>query len=277
MKITIIGCGYVGGAIARLWERSGHGVTVTTTTPEKVPELERLAQVAVLTGDNFEALREVVEDRDVVLLCVAPSKRIPGIYRATYLDTAKTLVKALKNSSVQQLIYTGSYSVLGDKDGEWTDEETPLTPANESGEILQETEQVLLSAQNGAVRVCILRLGGIYGPGREVVNIFRPLAGTNRPGNGEDYTNWVHLDDIVQAIEFVRQKQLRGIYNLVKDVPLQSRELLERLSEIYGLAPVTWDESASSVRPYNARLSNQKIKAAGFNFKHSETLPKATG
>lgn len=272
MKMTIIGCGYVGRAIAHRWHQAGHEVTATTTSPEKVPELEQVAQIAVLTGDDLEAIRKVIAERDVVLLSVAPSQRLPGIYRKTYLDTAKTLVKALKNSSVQQLIYTGSYSVLGDKGGEWTDEETPPAPVTESGKILYETEQVLLSAQSEAVRVCILRLGGIYGPGRSVVNIFRPLAGTTRPGDGEDYSNWVHQGDIVRGIEFARQKQLQGIYNLVNDVPIKSRELLHRLHEIYGLAPVTWDPSISSSRSYNARLSNQKIKSAGFEFTHPETL-----
>lgn len=271
MKITIIGCGYVGKAIAQRWHQAGYEVTATTTTPEKVSNLEQVAQVAVLTGDDEAALQRAIDGRDVVLLSVAPSQRLPGIYRKTYLDTAKTLVKAMKNAS-QQLIYTGSYSVLGDKNGEWTDEETTPTPSTESGEILYKTEQVLLSAQSEAVRVCILRLGGIYGPERSVVNIFRPLAGTTRPGDGEDYSNWVHLDDIVEGIEFARQHQLQGIYNLVNDVPLKSRELLHRLHKIYGLAPVTWDSSASSPRPYNARLSNQKIRLEGFEFIHPETL-----
>ncbi len=276
MKIAIIGCGYVGTVIARFWSQSGHLVTATTTTPEKISELEQVAKsVVVIKGDDLDALQDVVKEQDVVLLSVSirAANRSVSAYRETYLETAKNLVAALKQaSSVKQLIYTGSYAVLGDKNGEWTDENSPVAPANENGKIMYEVEQVLLAAQSETLGVCILRLAGIYGPGRELIKIFGRWAGTTRPGNGEDYTNWIHLDDIVGALEFVRLKQLQGIYNLTNDMPLQRREFFERLFQLHGLSKISWDGLASSVRPYNARLSNQKIKAAGFQLIHPETL-----
>ena len=122
------------------------------------------------------------------------------------------------------------------------------------------------------VKICILRLGGIYGSGRELVKIFSRYAGTTRPGNGEDITNWIHLDDIVAAIEFVRSHQLAGIYNLVDDARLCSRELLARLFEKHNLPQVSWDASISGIRPYNARVSNQKIKDAGYQLIHPEMI-----
>ena len=276
MKIAIIGCGYVGTVIARFWSQSGHLVTATTTTPEKISELEQVAKsVVVIKGDDLDALQDVVKEQDVVLLSVSirAANRSVSAYRETYLETAKNLVAALKQApSVKQLIYTGSYAVLGDKNGEWADEESPVAPANENGRIMYEVEQVLLAAQSETLGVCILRLAGIYGPGRELIKIFGRWAGTTRPGNGEDYTNWIHLDDIVGALEFVRLKQLQGIYNLTNDMPLQRREFFERLFQLHGLSKISWDGSALSVRPYNARLSNQKIKAAGFQLIHPETL-----
>ena len=276
MKIAIIGCGYVGTVIARFWSQSGHLVTATTTTPEKISELEQVAKsVVVIKGDDLDALQDVVKEQDVVLLSVSirAANRSVSAYRETYLETAKNLVAALKQApSVKQLIYTGSYAVLGDKNGEWTDENSPVAPANENGKIMYEVEQVLLAAQSETLGVCILRLAGIYGPGRELIKIFGRWAGTTRPGNGEDYTNWIHLDDIVGALEFVRLKQLQGIYHLTNDMPLQRREFFERLFQLHGLSKISWDGLASSVRPYNARLSNQKIKAAGFQLIHPETL-----
>ncbi len=58
----------------------------------------------------------------------------------------------------------------------------------------------------------------------------------------------------------------------VNDMPLTRRELLSRLCECHGLAPVSWDPSAPQIRPYNARVSNQKLKAAGYQFIHPETV-----
>jgi nucleoside-diphosphate-sugar epimerase len=173
---------------------------------------------------------------------------------------------------VRQLIYTGSYAVYGDRKAAWVDEESAIAPANQNGQILAQTEQVLLSAASDDLKVCILRLGGIYGPGRELVKIFGRVAGTTRPGDGSDATNWIHLDDIVAAIEFARSKRLQGIYNLVDDAHLTSFELIDQVCEKHGLPKVIWDSSAASVRPYNARVSNQKIKNAGYQLIHPQMM-----
>ncbi|MFE1747562.1 SDR family oxidoreductase [Coleofasciculus sp. H7-2] len=273
MNVAIIGCGYVGKAVAQYWRQElGFTVAATTTSPERISELEAVAQrVVVVKGDDFASLQSVLENQDTVLLSIGAKNA--HVYEQTYLKIAHNLVSVLKQTpSVRQLIYTGSYAVYGDKNGEWVDEESPVAPANQNGHILCDTEQVLLSASTEKLGVCILRLGGIHGSGRELSKIFSRVVGTTRPGNGEDTTNWIHLDDIVAAIEFVRKHQLQGIYNLVDDAHLTYRELLDRVCEQHKLPKVFWDESQKSVRPYNARVSNQKLKAAGFELSHPETI-----
>lgn len=276
MNIAIVGCGYVGTAVARQWhQNSGYHITATTTTEERVSELEQVAQrVVVVKGDDETALKSVVCDRDLILLSVAPTRSPQAnSYEETYLRTAKNLVKALQQApTVKQLIYTGSYSVYGDKNGAWVDEDSPLTPANHNGEILAQTEQVLLAASSKDLKVCILRLGGIYGPGRELTKIFSRAFGTTRPGTGEDFTNWIHLDDIVGAVNFAAVEKLPGIYNLVNKEPQLNRDLLDRLSEKYNLPKVMWNPTQQQVRAYNSRVSNQKIAAAGYKFIHPEIM-----
>lgn len=269
MKVAIIGCGYVGKAIADYWRHElGFFVTATTTQPENVSTLEDYAQrVVVVKGNDSAGLQSALQDQEIVLLSVGAKNA--EVYEETYLHTAQTLVSVLKQApTVRQLIYTGSYAVYGDRDGAWVDESSAVAPANANGQILAQTEQVLLSASNDNLNVCILRLGGIYGPGRELVKIFRRVAGTTRPGNGYDATNWVHLDDIVGAIELARSNRLQGIYNLVDDAHLTTRELLDRVCERHHLPQVIWDSSLKSVRPYNARVKNQKIKDAGYQLNH---------
>ena len=270
MKVAIVGCGYVGTATAKhLRGKSDCTVTATTTTATRVVELEGVAQrVAVLKGNDKDAMRAVLQEQDAVMLCVgAPN---PHAYRESYLDTATTLVAVLQQiPTIKQVIYTGTYSVYGDRQGELVNEESPVAPANPNGEILAETEQVLLAASSPNLQVCILRLGGIYGPGRELVKIFRGWAGSTRPGRGEDVTNWVHRDDVVGGLTFALENRLQGIYNLVGDVSLSSGELLDRIFEANNLPKVSWDGSPS-VRPYNASVSNQKIKAAGYQFVYPE-------
>ncbi len=271
MNIAIIGCGYVGYAAARYWQAQNFTVTVTTTTPEKVSALSEVAdRVVILQGNDAKGMRELLENQDTVLLSVGAKNS--GAYTETYLQTAQTLVSVLQQTKIQQVIYTGSYGIYGDQNGVSVDEETPVAPANSNGEILRETEKILLEAASEKLRVCILRLGGIYGPGRELVKIFGRAAGSTRPGNGEDITNWIHLDDIVAAIEFGRQHGLQGIYNLVDDAHLSSRELLKRLLTQNNLPQVYWDASQQSTRAYNCRVSNQKMKDAGYKLIHPQMI-----
>ena len=273
MNIAIIGCGYVGYAIAQYWQQnSSLVVTATTTTQSRVSALQSVAQkVVVVLGNDPEALQSVLQNQEVVLLSVGPKDA--NLYEETYLHTAINLVSVLRQiPSVRHLIYTGSYSVYGDRNGAWVSEETPVAPANSNGEILSQTESVLLSAESENLRVCILRLGGIYGLNRELLKIFSRAPGTTRPGNGEDVTNWIHLDDIVGAIEFARQHNLQGIYNLVDDAHLTSRELLDTLLTKHNLPSVQWDSSQTSNRPYNAKVSNQKIKNAGYQLIHPQMI-----
>ncbi len=264
MKITILGCGYVGSEIAKFWHQAHHHLTVTTTTPyKKVEPLAQFAdQVAIVNGSNFDALQKVIQGREVILLCMGAKN--PNHYQEVYLETAKNVVAIVQNNSqVKQIIYTSSNAVLGDKKGAWTDETAEVTPNNGNGEILAKAEEVLLSIQSPQLKVCILRLAGIYGTNRELIKIFRSLAGNTRPGSGEYYVNWIHLDDIVNGIEFARAKELTGIYNLSCDENLQGREFFQKLFNAHNLPDVTWDESANYIRPYNSQLSNKKIKDAG--------------
>ena len=274
MKITIIGCGYVGSAIASQWQKQGHQVTVTTTTPKKVPFLQTIAsEVAIANGGELDNLKQVIKDREIILLSLAAKQRTVEGYRQSYLATAKNLIEAIEDTpSVRQLIYTGSYGIMGNKNGAWTDETAPIKPINELGEILAQTEEILLSRAELKSKVCILRLSGIYGPERELIKIFRSRAGTIRPGDGRDYTNWIHLDDIVNGIEFARQKQLSGIYNLNSDEILSTDEFFTRLFATHNLPPITWDSSQPSLRPYNLKLDNQKLKAAGFKLIYPQII-----
>lgn len=272
MRVAIIGCGYVGSAVARIWHQKEDLVSVTTTTPDKKETLQEIAsEIIILTGNNLAKLKNLVADKDVVLLSVGAKQRTPEIYYRAYLETASNVVTAIRETgNVRQLIYTSSYGILGSQKNTVVDETAIPNPRNEYGEILTKTEQVLLSVPASEYKTCILRLSGIYGEGRELIRIFSRVAGTTRPGKGDDYTNWVHIDDIVGAIDFAKQKQLHGIYNLASEGVLTTKEFFTKLFESHNLSNVTWDDSQPSNRSYSMKLSSQKIQDAGYRFVHPE-------
>ncbi len=272
MNFAVIGCGYVGQAVTSYFTQNlGASVSVTTTSPEKVARLETIAdKVFVLRGNDSVNLESVLQNQDSVLLCVGARG---GDYQQTYLQTAENLVNVLhKLSSQVQIIYTSTCAIYGNRSGEVVDENSPLAPASENYQILAATEQTLLAAANHRLRVCILRLGGIYGPGRELSRIFSRVAGATLPGDGSEASNWVHLDDIVGALAFAYTNQLQGVYNLVDDSQLRRRQIIDRTLAQQGLPHVTWNFDQPSTRLHNVRVSNQKLKDAGYQFLHSQIV-----
>lgn len=276
-NIAILGCGYVGSALAACWQEQGHFVTGTTTRQERVALLEPLlSKVVAMTGEDANAVQSLVQGQDTVVISVAPTGfqvADEATYENTYLTTAKNLLQALKQTpSVKQVIYLSSYSVYGDRQGEWVDETASIFSSEPRSQMLYEAEQIVSQAASEYQRVCILRLGGIYGPGRELVGMLGGMAGMTLPGRGERVINWIHRDDIVGAIEFARLNELQGIYNLVDDSQLTIKEQLERICSRYGLPPVHWDQSKLSLPGKSVRVSNQKLKATGYQFIHPQAV-----
>ena len=276
-KVAVIGCGYVGKAVASYWHQKGYFVTGTTTREEKIVELENMTnQTMVMTGDNLSAIKTVINHQDTVLVSIAPisDRQVDAnAYAQTYLPTAKNLVTALeKNLTVKQVIYLSSGSVYGDQKGAWVDETSPLDTQSEYGKVLVEAENIILGLKREDINVCLLRLGGIYGPGRELDKRIGRMAGKTLPGSGENWTGWIHLDDIVKGIEFVHQKKCQGIYNLVNDVKLTSRELCNLICDRQQVERVSWDASKPSFSALNARVDNSKIKQEGYQFIYADTL-----
>ncbi len=277
-KKAIVGCGYVGMALARYWDlQQGHSVTATTTRQERVAELEELAsQVVVVKGQDSQGMRSLLQNQDTVVLSIAPisDRHVDAkAYRETYIPTAKNLVAALQETpSVNQVIYLSSCSVYGNQKGEWVDEASPVDTNGEYNQVLYETEQLLLDSASEDVKVCIPRLGGIYGPKRELTMRLARIAGKTSPGSGDTFMPWIHLEDIIAAVDFLCQRRLGGIYNLVNDFNLPIRELCDRILDSQGLERIIWDDTKPSDRLLNARVSNQKIKAAGYKLIHPDTI-----
>ncbi len=145
MRITILGCGDVGLALARHWSLDpALQLVLTTTRDERRPELEPLAeQVAVLRADDAEALLGALAGSAVAVLCLAPcgDRQVDAeAYAATYRDSMRALRQVLPQlPGLRQIVYTGSSAVYGDAAGGWVDEETPVQPRDDHGRVLWHT------------------------------------------------------------------------------------------------------------------------------------------
>lgn len=263
MRIGILGCGYVGQALAKSLHFQGHQISVTTRSSQRIELLEPLANEIhlILQPDDLLAFLTPLE---VLIICVAPDSS--SGYRSTYLDLAENIVQRLpQTKNLRQLIYTSSTSVYGDHEGEWVDEETDAQPLNENGRILLETEKCYLTASE-SVNTCIFRLGEIFGPGRLIEERLKRTYQNKFPGNGTPYTNLIHLDDIIRAIDLAIHLHLQGIFNLCNDLHIPRKEFYAGICHKWRIPAIQWDERLISSHGGNKRVNNQKFKALNFHF-----------
>ena len=269
-SIAIIGCGYVGGDAATALRYSGYRVTGTSRSTQGLIGIRDIVDEAFLLDISDEYFpSSFLEHQDALLVSAAPTRNGEG-YESLFGKGISNLANALRNrrsSTPLQLIYISSAGIYGDCGGEMVDESTEVDCSHQVNKLLVDSEKMLLNLGRQDVISCILRLGGIYGPGRDMVSLIKQAAGSQIPKNGDDMQSWTSIVDITRAIKFALENKLRGIYNIVDDTQLTRRQLSNKVCEAEGLPPVLWaNTNLPGMRVSNALVSNQKIKDAGFEF-----------
>lgn len=270
MNLLIFGAGYSGRAIASSFSAAGFHTAGTTRSPEKLAELEE-AGIRPLIYDGTRLtpeLQEVLVSATHLVQSVSPGPQgdaLPALLGPRLSTLAPNLV---------WIAYLSTVGVYGDHGGEWVTEETPCNPEAARGaeRLVAEREWLELGAAAG-IPVSVLRLSGIYGPGR---NTFVNLSqGTARrlikPGQ---VFNRIRVEDIGQATLHLAGKALGGIYNVTDDEPAPPQDVVTEAARLMNIAPPPEQDFASAelspmARSFygkNQRVSNAKLKATGFAF-----------
>lgn len=267
-RVLILGCGYVGLELGRQLSAAGHqvfGLRRTSVDSESI----HAAGITPLIGDltRPETLSSLSGPFDWVVNTVSSSRGGADEYRAVYREGMRNLLKWLRDHSPEAFAYTSSTSVYGQTSGDWVDEGSASEPGTETGGLLVETEQLVLeAARSGVVPGRVLRVAGIYGPGRG--HLFQQLLrGEARlQGNGARWINMIHRNDVAGAIIAVLTRGRAGeIYNAVDDEPVSQRAFLSWLADRLGRPlppPATAEETAGRKRGLtHKRVSNRKLRA----------------
>ena len=282
MRVLVVGPGYVGLPLALDLARRGHEVSALSRTADNKSELIA-ADVRTFKADitNLESLLRLPCDWDWIINCVSSSRGTIEQYRKVYLDGTHNLLSWLAKSPPQKFVYTSSTGVYGQSDGSVVTESSPTAPESETGKILVETENMLLTAAlEQRFPAIVLRVSGIYGPDRAYWLKKLTEEGGEIESSGERIINMVHRDDVVGAIVAALEKGEAGkIYNVTDDEPVSRRELFEWRDKNFNL------QTSNSLRPSSAtaeserarhkrgatnkRVSNARLKAElGYEFKY---------
>ncbi len=117
MDIFILGMGHVGKALAARLRGAGHRVTGSTTTPEKVEELQQHAdRVVVLRGSEGEKLAQAASGCEAIIVTVAPNVRNTRTVEERHQHYADVLVASCHSARLAcpHVVFLSSFSVYGD-------------------------------------------------------------------------------------------------------------------------------------------------------------------
>jgi len=235
-SLLIAGCGYLGQALARLALAKGIRV-LGICHRESSAQALRDEGIAARAGDlsDSAAMAALAKEwpRDsAVVHCAASARGGAGeAYRAVYLEGMRNLRAAFPDAS--RLLFTSSTGVYPQTDGSWVTEDSPADPDRETGRILRQAEDESLAA-GGAV----VRLAGLYGPGRSVL-LRHFLTGesvidvrTVDPSTpGGRWVNQIHRDDAARALLFLlTETGDTGIFNAADSTPMLQRTIYDELA-----------------------------------------------
>ena len=196
MRRLVVGCGYLGERIARVWRDAGDDV-YATTRGAKADGLYRAGLrpivLDVTKGPGLGALPEV----DTVVFAVGRARRSGATMFDIHVKGLRAVLDALPEST-GRVIYASSTGVYAQNAGEWVDEESVCDPAREGGQACLSGERLLGAHARGRGAV-VLRLAGLYGPGR-VPRSADVTAGRPIDGSPDAYLNLIHVEDAARAV-----------------------------------------------------------------------------
>jgi nucleoside-diphosphate-sugar epimerase len=199
--IVIFGCGYVGAAVARWAASAGLRVTALTRNTASAVVLREVGITTVVADLAGHAWHDEISPApEFAINCVSSGGGGTEGYRHSYLEGTESIVAwATRRGSIGTFLYTSSTAVYPQGEGAVVDESGAVAATSDRVQVLLDTEARVQSATGKAwQRWFILRLAGIYGPGRH--HLLEQVRAGEVTGAGEHHLNLIHRDDIVTAV-----------------------------------------------------------------------------
>lgn len=268
-QVVIAGCGYVGNALAGMLMAEGHEVFGIRRNVDALAE-----GVRGIAGDLAEpsALGPAPPRVEYAVFAVGADGGTEKAYRRAYLDGLAGFLQWLldEGQRPKRIVMTSSTSVYGQRRGETITESSPTHPTQFRGETLLASEGLVAAS---AISSVVVRLGGIYGPGRTRL-IARARAGELVLREREHYTNRIHRDDAAGLIRHLLfHPDPAPLYLGVDDHSAEEAELYAWLAkETGGPPPKSPDEDAAPSdrrrEVGSKRCSNALARESGYRFRY---------
>lgn len=264
ITILIVGCGDVGSALGLQLKAQGYRIIGARRTPHSVPT--SLEEVHLDVSDKASVA--ALPDAGVLVYAISADKFEENAYQSAYSQGLDNVLSEFEQRPrpPEQVLFVSSTSVYAQSQGETINENSPAQPHRFSGQIMCQAEQRLL---NSPLAGSVVRLSGIYGPGRErLINQVRD--GYTVAQHPAVFTNRIHRDDAAGVLAFLIEQHQRGntlhdIYLASDDEPAALFDVMAWLAQRLEVTP-SRQLDASARRRSNKRCSNARLKAQGYRF-----------
>jgi nucleoside-diphosphate-sugar epimerase len=264
-KVLIVGCGDLGGAVAAQLVGLGFE-TIGVRRSANAIQGATIIQADVTEPASLAKLEQV--QPDILIYCVAANGQTDEQYKAQYVDGLRNvLATQSENPKLKHVFFVSSTRVYGQKTEQLLDESIVAVPTDFGGERLLEAENLLKGL---ACNNTVLRLSGIYGPGRlRMINLAK--SPENWPVQNS-WTNRIHRDDAAAFMVFLIQqlsagKTVQACYIVTDSRPATQLEVLRWIAEKLHI-----NTGAGIQVPIEGgkRLSNQAMLSTGFKLQYPD-------
>jgi len=256
MRVLIAGCGDVGNVLATALLQDGHTVYGLKRDISTLPDGVKPIGADLL---NPATLVDLPADIDSLVFMPTPASRDQAAYEAIFIQGWKNLWVGLKQAPTRVLLVS-STAVYGEDDGGIVNEDTIPDPIRFNGRVLLEMEQL---AGRCTQNLVVVRISGIYGPGRERLVRLSVSEGLEVQQTPPYFTNRIHRDDAAEALKHLLAiENPEPLYLATDDLPAPRYEVVEWLANIQGsTSPKGLDDETAS---RGKRASNQRLRDSGF-------------
>jgi nucleoside-diphosphate-sugar epimerase len=257
-RVLMVGCGDLGARIARhLITAGGTLYTLTRTPVLQLPVYSLIGDVS-----QISSLPRLPEALSELVYCLTPAVRDEVHYRRAYPEGLRNVLARFGSSPAPRVTFISSTAVYGEMGGGWVDEFSRCAPDAWNGRVLLEAEGIALDAHPGSI---VLRLGGIYGPGRDSlvrnVQAVRPISAA-----ALEWGNRIHVDDAAAAAGYLIGAARSGIYNGVDSEPASAATVMDWIAEHLQQPPLPRPEQPFAQG--GRRVANARLLATGFCFRY---------
>lgn len=213
-----------------------------------------------------------------LLYCPTPGGRTEPAYQAIFVDGLRNLLASPAMRVLQRLVFVSSSAVYGDHQGDWIDETTPTAPTGFNGKILLQAEALarnwggtpyVATESHPGRSACILRLAGIYGPGRNQLLDRLRQGQAQAPVQPAHWANRIHVDDAARACMLLLiNDAVAPCYLGCDDTPLPLRDLYVALARQIGAPEVPVGPGPANVG--SKRMRNTLLRETGWKPAHPD-------